>query len=374
MAVKGDAGSGKITSVTIVAQRDGGKQSRGQKAFNALIREIEGKREELRVWGETDVAYQQKYAEELLPLQRRLSDLQFKMVLSLDQALDYQRDLNRSERQAISELVTTFAAAILNGGDDRAELKEIYNKHSGSDFDAETEEADKIAEMLFADLDGTETDASDDAMGPARDAFENDDVRMADGETAAQGRRDEAEPDQSSRQRAAQARERVDQQQLSRSLRAVYRQLVVALHPDLEPDPRERERKTELMQRVNAAYSQKNLLQLLELQLELEHIGQSDIDNIGEDRLKHYNKILKQQLTELDEEIREIEHAYRLRLDMAPFSAVTPDIVMHHFAADLASLRRGIRELGRDLRVFADVRMLKMWLTGFKRTRRWPSR
>ncbi len=34
---------------------------------------------------------------------------------------------------------------------------------------------------------------------------------------------------------------------------------------------------------------------------------------------------------------------------MAPFSAITPEIVMHSFSADLASLRRGIRELGKDL-------------------------
>ncbi len=358
-------------SITIVAQRDKGKQSRGQKAFNGLIKQIEGKREELRVWGQTDVAYQQKYAEELLPLQRRLSDLQFKMVLSLDQALDYHRDLNRSERQGISELVTTFAAAILNSGDDRVELKEIYNKHSGSDFDAEAEEADKIAEMLFADLDADET--SDGAPGDADGAFEGDHASAA-SDAAARAQRADAEPEPSPRQRAADARERADQQQLSRSLREVYRRLVVALHPDLEPDPQERARKTELMQRVNAAYSQKNLLQLLELQLELEHIDQGDIDNIGEDRLKHYNKILKQQLAELDAEIRDIENAYRYRLDMAPFSAITPEIVMHSFSADLASLRRGIRELGKDLRVFADVRMLKMWLSGFKRSRRWPSR
>ncbi len=356
-----------IKSITIVAQRDNGKQSRGQKAFNALIREIEGKREELRVWGQTDVAYQQKYAEELLPLQRRLSDLQFKMVLSLDQALDYHRDLNRSERQGISELVTNFAAAILNAGDDRAELKEIYQKHSGSDFDAEAEDMDKIVDMLFADRGDSET--ADDAHG----AFDSDQASAA-GEAASRAERAEAEPEPSPRQRAAEARERADQQQLSRSLREVYRRLVVALHPDLEPDPQERARKTELMQRVNAAYSQKNLLQLLELQLELEHIDQGDIDNIGEDRLKHYNKILKQQLAELDAEIREIEQAYRSRLDMAPFSAITPEIVMHQFSADLASLRRGIRELGKDLRVFADVRMLKMWLAGFKRNRRWPAR
>jgi hypothetical protein len=45
-------------------------------------------------------------------------------------------------------------------------------------------------------------------------------------------------------------------------------------HPDREPDPHERERKTALMQRANHAYGKNDLLKLLELQLELEHIDQ----------------------------------------------------------------------------------------------------
>ena len=61
-------------------------------------------------------------------------------------------------------------------------------------------------------------------------------------------------------------------QDASRSLRAVYRQLASALHPDREQDERERQRKTRLMQRVNVAYGKQDLLQLLTLQLEIEQI------------------------------------------------------------------------------------------------------
>ncbi|WP_262471530.1 J domain-containing protein, partial [Clostridioides difficile] len=84
------------------------------------------------------------------------------------------------------------------------------------------------------------------------------------------------------------AREQEEQAQISLSIREVYRKLASALHPDRETDPQERDRKTRLMQRVNEAYDKNNLLQLLELQLELDHIDQRSINHISEARLTHY--------------------------------------------------------------------------------------
>ena len=79
-------------------------------------------------------------------------------------------------------------------------------------------------------------------------------------------------------------------------MREVYRKLASALNPDRESDPIERERKTALMQRVNQDYARNNLLELMELQLELEHIDQDALKNISQDRLKHYNAIMKEQI------------------------------------------------------------------------------
>ncbi|WP_341773970.1 J domain-containing protein [Burkholderia seminalis] len=111
----------------------------------------------------------------------------------------------------------------------------------------------------------------------------------------------------SARQQAAEARAQETRTQISLSIREVYRKLASALHPDRETDPIERERKTQLMQRVNEAYQKHNLLQLLELQLELEHIDQRALDNMSDERLKHYNTILKEQVRELDQEIAHVE-------------------------------------------------------------------
>jgi hypothetical protein len=171
----------------------------------------------------------------------------------------------------------------------------------------------------------------------------------------------------SAKQLAAQARQEAEQAQLSQSIREVYRKLASALHPDREPDPQERQRKTALMQRVNQAYAKNNLLQLLELQLELEHIDQSAVNNISEDRLKHYNSILKEQLGELDQEILHVEAGFRHAYGIPPFIDVSPDTVVRNLAGDIAEIQHSIRDLEKDLLAFEDLRRLKSWLKDLKR-------
>ena len=106
----------------------------------------------------------------------------------------------------------------------------------------------------------------------------------------------EAEARRAKRKKTAKQQAKEEQMQaeaahLKKSIQEIYRKLATALHPDRETDPAERERKTALMQKVNVAYGNKDLLQLLELQLQVEQIDQAHVNNIAEDRLKHYNKI-----------------------------------------------------------------------------------
>src|SRR5205823_1944963 len=100
-------------------------------------------------------------------------------------------------------------------------------------------------------------------------------------------------------------------QKISESIREDYRKLISALHPDRELDPAERERKNRLMQRANVAYDNRNLLELLELQLEIEQIDQSMINTPSKSRLKHYNQVLTEQYKELRQEISEIEMSFK---------------------------------------------------------------
>jgi hypothetical protein len=111
------------------------------------------------------------------------------------------------------------------------------------------------------------------------------------------------------------------QQEQSRkdSLGAVYRRLVKELHPDLEPNPDEREKKNRIIQDVTAAYSRRDLHALLRLELEwLE--GTGDAARMSEDKLRAHTAMLKEQARELETEVQSL----RLHPRYAPLLVDTP--------------------------------------------------
>ena len=356
-------------SVSIAPDHSNAILSKGQRAFNTLIRQIEKRRNRLGAWEAVVPAFQKKYVDDLLPLERVSTDLQVKMVYRLDDAFDA-KGLTKAERRMISELIAGLAGNQLEDSDD-AKLKAIYNRHSESDYDSEAAaELEDMKSALEAILgvelgDDLDMNSPEEVLQRAHARMEEQQAQEAAESQAREERR--AKRKKSAKQLAAQARQEAEQAQLSQSIREVYRKLASALHPDREPDPQERERKTALMQRANQAYAKGNLLQLLELQLELEHIDQSAINGISEDRLKHYNRILKEQLNELDQEILHVEARFRHTYGIPPFIEVSPDTVIRNLACDIAELKQNISDLEKDLLMFEDLRKFKSWLKAIKR-------
>jgi hypothetical protein len=249
--------------------------SRGQKAFNTLIKQIEKRRTRLRAWERVTPTFQKQYVDDLLPLERQSADLQVKMVYRLDGAFD-QKGLTKTERRTISELIAQLAGDLIEECDD-GQLKVIYNKHSQTDYDSEAAaelEDMKLAleAMLGVELgDDIDMSSPDEVLQRAHARMEEQQAQEAAANQAREERR--AKRKKSAKQLAAQAKQEAEQAELSQSIREVYRKLASALHPDREADPQERERKTALMQRANQAYGKNDLLKLLELQLELEAAG-----------------------------------------------------------------------------------------------------
>jgi hypothetical protein len=136
--------------------------------------------------------------------------------------------------------------------------------------------------------------------------------------------------------------------------------------PDREPDPAERERKTELMQQANVAYKSNDLLQLLELQLALEQIDSAHIGSLADDRLKYYNKILRQQSGQLQQELEDFEYGLKHQLGLPPFAALSPKQLVEILNADIRRIQRSIDDLREDLEALRDVNALKAWLKTYK--------
>ena len=359
-------------AISIVTDGEHPHLSKEQKAFNTLIKKIDEKRASLAAWQEIIPSYQKKYASEFVPLVETSQDIQIELVHCLDRASD-QKGLTSTERRMIDDLISELAGELAAERDD-ADLKNIYNKHSGSDFDAEEAAAVKGMKSMLEEVIGVDLGDDFDMSSP-EELFNRAQAHMHEQQTQYEADRQAHDERQAKRKKTAkqiakEAQQLAEEQQTSQSIRELYRKLASALHPDREPDQQERDRKTELMQRINQAYDQKNLLLLLELQLELEHIDQATINNITAGRLKHYNKILKEQLNELENEIYNTVEMFKAQFGISPIARISPSTIMRNLAADIVGIQHAIRDLKSELFIFQDIKKLKAWLKEARRRRK----
>lgn len=349
-------------SVSVVAGDAQASMSSGQREFNTLIKQIERRRQQLAAWDAIEPQCQRKYTDELLPLDARSVTLRETLVYRLDEAFEWE-GLTNAERRTMSRWILGLVERLLSTEDDTA-LKAIYNKHSGSDYDSEAaSELDGVRAMLEAAL--GEALGDDDNLNSREALLQRAHAKLA----ARQQKRErrQAKRKKSAKQIASEARKESEQATISLSIREVYRKLASALHPDREPDAQERVRKTELMQRVNQAYDKKNLLQLLELQLELEQIDQGAINNISEQRLEHYNAVLRDQLGELEQEIRHVQGRLRHIYGVSSKIDLSPQEVLQQIVDEITVTKACVDDLERDLLLLADVPGLKRGLKDVKR-------
>ena len=343
--------------------------SAAQKKFNTLIKKIDAQKKMLGEWQEAFVQCSQDAVQKLEPLRKTLHEHQADLVLLFDQQFTSYK-FTASQQDKLTHLITNTCKELitLNQRDD---LKSLFNKYSADDFDSLDQASDDMTlEMMKAmfeqqfgvSLDDAEFDIKD-PQGTAKRLAEKLKHQQ---EQAEQETDKRPQPKKSDQQRAKEAKEAEEAANVSKSIQAVYRQLVGALHPDREPDPAERERKTELMQHVTVAYGNKDLLKLLELQLAIEQIDQSQLNNINADRLKHYNTILSDQLRELEEEVFLRESEVRLMLNASPFAPLSPKRMVGLLKQDMRTVQGMIARVQRDLRAFRDVKRLKVWLKGYR--------
>lgn len=343
--------------------------SPAQKKFNSLIKKIDAQKKLLAEWQDTFHRVRQEAAEKLEPLRQTLREHQTAMAKLLDQQF-ISHKFTANQQEKLSHIISEISEELLQFTDD-ADLKTLYNQYSGGDYDSEAqEEQDMAADMLKSMMEqqfgiSIEDDEFDvnDPQATAERLFNKFQHQQEQAEAAKAAR---PQRKKSAKQLAKETREAEEAANVSKSIQAVYRQLTSALHPDREQDPAERERKTELMQQVTVAYGNRDLLKLLELQLAAEQIDQSKLNSIAADRLKHYNKILADQLREIQEEVFFKEDEIRHLLGLPPFEALSPKRLNALLKQDIHTLQDGITRIQHDLRLFTDVKQLKAWLKGYR--------
>ena len=351
-------------TVSIAPQHREHTLSPGQKKFNALIQKINLQRQLLADWTGAVPAFQQRYTKDFVPLLDTYGDLNIELLELLDQRTD-SKTVSKSDRQFLAELICDMAEPLIQSPRLGERAKAIYNRHSAVDFDTEMQaDDDEFKEALAAQF-GFDADNN----APPDESPEDLLARVhAQLEARMQQQQQDRDHARSTRQQgrrklnAKQLKAEAERDSANQSIRDIFRKLASALHPDREPDADERARKTVLMQRVNQAYQSNDLLALLQLQLEIEQIDQTALGGIAEDRLKHYNKVLADQLVELELEVRKAELGFKLRFNIDPDERANPGNLPKLFARIKKDLEDDTASLEAQLRMLVYPAYLRRWI------------
>ncbi|KQP14107.1 J domain-containing protein [Pseudorhodoferax sp. Leaf267] len=340
-----------------IAQPAAAKLSPAQKKFNSLVKRIAEQRELLAQWELAVPLYRERRTREFSPLLDEYRVLNVQMVRTLHEAFG-RKGLTKTERATIGALITDLAGSLADSAPDealRAEMKQRYNDHAGTDFDDDGAEGDAMARQMARELFGMDIPDDLDMNSPEELMRHIEQQMRAEAEAAP------ARPAKKPGKREQQAAEQA--QQANQSLREVYRKLASALHPDREPDPAERARKTALMQRVNDAYANNRLLELLQLQLEAEQIDPAQLASLSAERLKHYNHVLAEQLDGLRHEVAASEGAFVMEFNLHPLQQLKPAGLMDTLRHQIAQLSMDTHQLRQQLPLLLeDLPTFKRWL------------
>ncbi|WP_052700078.1 J domain-containing protein [Methylocucumis oryzae] len=289
----------------------------------------------------------------------------------LDKAY-HSKGFSKTDKKKLSHLITELTADILAVNED-AEIMALHDQYSDVDFNSIKQDSEAMAGDLFKSMFeshfGVDLGDDFDISNPdeAKKILEETMLNLRAEQDKIEQQEDEAKPakKKTAKQLAKEEQERVAEENISKSIREVYRKLTSECHPDREPDETERARKTELMQRINAAYAKKDLLALLELQLELAQIDTHYINNLAEDRLNYINQVLEEQLMEIEDEIQVMSAPFKMKLDLAPWQTLSSKQMLQAFKADIAALKREIVEITNETLELQDFAELKRFLKSY---------
>lgn len=337
------------TAILHIAESDR-PLNKKQKEFNQLSETIDALDSQLAELRDAYDEILRRMPSELDPLVREYQGYRAEMVKLWDR--NYEADHFRKAYQTKLEYLITEAAYELISHYGFADLKPLFNKYSAVDIDVLLEqerlrEATTIKDPAFL----LETENEQAAEVSFHDLSEADQQRI------------KAERRE---QRTEQRIHEANQAKTTRSVRSVYMELVKSFHPDRENDEAQKQQKTETMQRITEAYQANNLLGLLKLQMELQQIDRSQLGTLGKNQLSYYNKMLREQVEELDQQKTAIQKQIAGVCGLPYQHANSKVTVIARFNGNINELKISIKDIRKILKHWAVPSQLKSYLKTYQ--------
>jgi hypothetical protein len=292
--------------VQLVGKSDTGKLSKEQTRFNNYLNRIKALKAEIEVLKADNTWLISVGTARVLPIDRLDVIAHKDFILALDGHRELHK-LSPSQYEKFEEMMLQEISDILNY-EEFEELKAIFDKYSGRNYDEHVAEAEAVAKKQAVDrmneLYDLDLDADEDI----------DDIRekIANKKAEAQAEREAATEERRSKKKLSdKQQERADKQasaakDMNKTTKQIYVDLVKNFHPDQESDEVRRQWKTEIMKQVNVAYQENDFLKLMELQISLLEERENRLQGLDDEQLKYFNKSLRQQIDDLEGEAESV--------------------------------------------------------------------
>lgn len=326
-----------------------------RRRFDSLVKRLERARAQLHAWQEALPRWEQRFHEQIDPLLQERDAAQVQFLRELDTAHATCK-LSKRDRADLSEIICELAAVLIQDGDNEG-LKELYDRHSPLGFDQGLAESEALLTSVIGEEFGLTEEELAHIQSPEA-LYAQVQERLHAQQAHAAGRAQQRDK----RRRAGAGKTAQVAADPQQARRALYRNLVAALHPDREPDPQQRERKTALMQRLNQAYQNDDLLALLELQLEIGQLDQAGIAGMAEERIRDYNSLFAAQLQQVEQSLAVLVDDFTARYGFYDGRAPQPQRLDTLLAQIKRQMQEEIRACADDRAAVRSADTLKQWL------------
>jgi hypothetical protein len=332
-----------------------------QKLFNQLLAKIEKYAKDMDDLKRMVDVHRVERSDKLGPLEQQSRQLNEKMVLFLDQRLQSPKGLSKKQQADIAYIASSLIEILVMTGQASPELQAAMERlcpemDDDEVDDDELKEAEAELKEMMAEL-GLDMDEEVDFDSP--EAFMEATMRKMQAEREAAQEAHHAKR-KNRKKTAKQLQAEQETMDADTALRTIYRKLASALHPDREPNEAERARKTQMMGRVNAANDAKDLLALLRLQLEIEQIDPQAIAAMADDKLRHYNRMLKEQAKSVQQELMFMQYRLRDEWDLG-YGAITAKSLHAALRQQMQQMQNQLDYMQRDFQLIQDDKQLKIW-------------
>jgi hypothetical protein len=347
--------------VTSALRRGANQATPAQKRFNQLVSQTETLVRKIESTRLATDAHRVLHAASIPALEKERDGHMRQMALWLAERLK-KKGLTAKQKAYANEILCGLAGSLGTRGD--AQMQALHDAHSPDSLEDVQMDATSDMQRMMEEVLG-------EPLGDGESSFESMEALM---HAARQKMQAGAEQDAQARaQRAAKKKKTPAQtkkdalaaaqaQDADGALRTLYRQLASALHPDRESDPQEQLRKTALMKEANAAYERRDLLALLQLQLQADLADADHVASLAKEKLSALTALLKERVAVLNQELRMLQYQAMAEFDLPPYATFSESSLKHHLLMQQQDLQADIVMMQQDLRRVQDDAYFKCWL------------